>query len=763
MDDDTIIYKHIFDAIKSHNYTEVKKMLDKIGDDDIMFDINTRDSQNNYFITYAVILNQPEILKILIAKGAKIDVVDKYNRSLLVPAIMYSYMDILKILLEANNDGIGVSIHEIRDKNYRIPLHYAIEMKNIEIIELLLKYGSNPNTTDNDGVNSMHLAVKSRSYAVCELISRYISDINATYTTGENALHIACNLQLNTIANLLLENGISPNVQDHTHEITSLHYSVLLNNKELVALLLKYNANPNLQDVYGNTCLHYAIIENNFELFLMLVNSVITKNIININIWNLEGDIPLHIVLTKVNSDDIDGYLDILIEKSNLTLQDESGNTCLYYIIKLNKWKKYVDILRTKRLDIFTINTDGIMPIDILPKEDFDAFLNLLVDSYIHRLKTTKNVWHEEWENICSKSFENVTEKEKKILLIEKNKRNISSGLSVENFEHQCGNIIRDKLLDLINKVKQNNDLGCEQKSFPVKKTISCVNITEGAKITFSTFTGSSLDVLIGLLYLLNKHKNVCSTLTKNFSQNKELCSFYKSMGILMNTSCEFLNFEIVWVHQKLYLIEGFYDQIKKCMNSGRRFTIIPIGIEMKERSHAGYLIYYRQLNEVERFEPHGSASPTGLYYNPDLLDEILANRFHSIDDTIKYIKPKIFLPKIGFQILDVNEYKKKRIGDPTGFCALWCIWYVDMRLTYADINRSRLVNILIKIIKEKNISFKNLIRNYGQHIINIRDKILKKSDMDINDWLNDQYNDIQINTMMASLVNEINNVNKNK
>jgi len=48
------------------------------------------------------------------------------------------------------------------------------------------------------------------------------------------------------------------------------------------------------------------------------------------------------------------------------------------------------------------------------------------------------------------------------------------------------------------------------------------------------------------------------------------------------------------------------------------------------------------------------------------------------------------------------------------------------------------------------------MVRNYGQHIIKIRDDILAKSKMDINDWQNDQYTDTQINSVLKELVIKI-------
>jgi hypothetical protein len=110
---------------------------------------------------------------------------------------------------------------------------------------------------------------------------------------------------------------------------------------------------------------------------------------------------------------------------------------------------------------------------------------------------------------------------------------------------------------------------------------------------------------------------------------------------------------------------------------------------------------------------------------------------------------------------MDAYENKKKKIGDPSGFCALWSIWYVDMRLTYKDLDRKDLVKLLLKSIRNQNVSYKNMIRNYSKNIIEIRDKVLQKSNMDINDWLNDEYDDEQINSFVKILINEISYIGK--
>jgi hypothetical protein len=55
------------------------------------------------------------------------------------------------------------------------------------------------------------------------------------------------------------------------------------------------------------------------------------------------------------------------------------------------------------------------------------------------------------------------------------------------------------------------------------------------------------------------------------------------------------------------------------------------------------------------------------------------------------------------------------------------------------------------------------MIRNYAKNIIELRDKILKNVNLDINSWLNDMFTDTQINGIIEQIQNEIVNVSIKK
>jgi len=729
------INKKLFDLLHKNNVDEFKKVLES--SDDI--DVNIRDENNNYLLTHAIHLTNIELINLLIKKGARLDIIDIDGRPILFIPINRGLNDLLEILLAENKKQIGVPIVDMYDSYNKIPLHYAINRKNMNAIKLLLEYGSNVNYQDKDGLNALHLAIYSRSYDICKLIIEHGVNINSTCNTGESALHIACNLNLYDIVELLIKNKINVNKQDYEHNFTAFHYAVNINNKNIIMILLKNNAGVNIQDAYGNTIIHYCIIEKNLEILELIIMNTINK--INYNLWNIEGKIPLHLLFDDI-PDRVNDFLNILLPHSNLNIQENiTGNSNLHNLCKFDIWPSYEDILKTNKIDIFICNKAEQRPVDYVKKEKLDKFINIISHSYINRLRLNEGDWKDRWDNVCTKELYELSDADKK-----------EFNITNDNKHDMCFSIIKQKLYNIMNESDKYKR--CSIPSYPIKKSTIAINITEGTPIKFSTFTGSTMDVLIGLIYLLKKHKNACSTLSKNFLENTNLCDYYKSIGIIMSNRCEFLNFEIVWVQYKLHLIDNFDENILKCIkNQNKRFIIIPVGIELREGAHANYLIYDKIKNDIHRFEPHGN-TVIGLNYNGELLDNLLEKKFRDIITNVIYVRPHQFLPKIGFQLLDIAE-KKKNLGD-IGFCALWSIWYVDMRLTYSDLPQNKLIDKLFITLRKGNVSFKNMIRNYSINIIKIRDDIFDKAGIDINDWMNETYTETQFNNIIAELQNQI-------
>lgn len=736
-------YRVLFDLIKRHEWNKFISIIKENEE----IDVNIKDETGNYLIQYCVLFNQKEALSLLISRNARVDVTDNDNRSIIYYAIKYGYQDILKLLLHFNNISIGIPLVDIQDDNERIPLHYAIQFKNIEATKVLLSSGSNVNLKDKDSHNSLHLAIYSKNLEIVNLIIDKHPAINSQINTGETSLHIACNLELQSIVQKLLEVGADPNIKDNEHELTPLNYAVNLNNTEIVKLLIKYKANINSQDFYGRTVYHYVVQEGNYDIFFILTmaHSLIEKP--NFDIFDADGKTVAHLILETSSTIQKD-FLQIILPKANLNIQDNHGQTPMFLICKNGLWKqKYVqDIIKTKKVNIFLKNIRGKRPIDLIDKNDLQKFIDLITLSYLHTIRNGNEIWKEDWENACKKElFENDLSKEEfniinKYIKINKNTK-----------DDVCNKIINKKIIDIY---QGNTKSDCVfESSYPRKKNSTCVKLNEGNSIDFCTFTGMTIDVLFGMIYLLNKHKNAISTITSDFIKNEDLCKYYASQGININTECEFLNFELIWTHRKLFVPVNFEDIIEQIIvNSKARFIIIPLGIELREGNHANYLIIDKEINEIERFEPNGSEPPYQFNYSPSLLDNVIKTRFQNLIPNIKYFSPSDYLPKIGFQFFDAFEQFEKKIGDPGGFCALWCVWYADQRISNPTIPRKELVIKIIKSAKQQNISFKNMIRNYSKFITDTRNDILKTAKLDINDWQNNNFTTQQYQIIIKNI-----------
>jgi len=111
---------------------------------------------------------------------------------------------------------------------------------NVDVLQMLLENGANPNLQDNYGDTALTLA------------SRY-SNIDSNIETVK----------------ILLENGANPNLQNndgYTALMLASRNSNTDSNIETVKILLENGANPNLQNEYRNTALILASKNSDFKL-----------------------------------------------------------------------------------------------------------------------------------------------------------------------------------------------------------------------------------------------------------------------------------------------------------------------------------------------------------------------------------------------------------------------------------------------------------------------------------------------------------------
>ena len=146
-------------------------------------------------------------------------------------------------------------------------------------------------------------------------------------------------------------------------------------------------------------------------------------------------------------------------------------------------------------------------------------------------------------------------------------------------------------------------------------------------------------------------------------------------------------------------------------------FLSLTIGNDLK---HANILIYDFNRLTIERFEPYGD---DGI---DDVLDNYLDEEL-TWNTGFKYLRPKDFMTKPGYQLISDEGYSSLKPGDFGGFCLGWCIWYLEHRLRNLKVDPKLLNQKTIEKLLRLDDSFTEYIRNYSNKLFEMKKSIGKK------------------------------------
>lgn len=690
----------IFNFVKKHQWDELIKYIQENED----FDVNISDNTGNYLIHYLILFNQKKALSLIISRGARVDVVDNDKRSIIYYAIKYPWEDILELLLNFNKITIGIPLVDIKDISGNTPLHYSIEFNNLYATKKLLDNEANPEAKNKKGISCLHMAVELGNIEILRLLLNKNINIDITDFRGETLLHYAIKNKKYNILNLLLKEGIDVNLYDNINHFTALNYAINLADDKLIDMLIKTKKiNFKHQDFYGNNYIHQAINETSIKTLFKIIKETPFDNI-DLLQYNIDGKLIIHYAIEKSSI----GIIKLFLNRSDLTFQDIDGNTPIHLIFKFNLFNDLEEELGSSFLiNPYLANNKNETVLDLIENDKIKKKIVSLTNKLYFNSINKKDL--QDWQTECIKNYHN---------------------------NQKCTDLIKKDL------IKENIKLKFDES------------------IDFCSFTGMTIDVLIGQLYLLKKYNNLQSIIPKNFYRNSNLCDFYKKNNMNIKEKCEFLNFQILFINGNLFVPDFFESLIEQKIRSKKRFIIISIGIEMGKGGHANYIIIDTKNKTIERFEPNGSNIPPeliGRETNAKNLLNVIDNKIGMIFESLelKYLSPKDYLPKIGFQLMEIYQ-NEKNIGDPDGFCALWCIWYAEQRINNENLKPKELVDKLIKEFKKNKISPRKMIRNYSSRIVTIRDKILKKADTNINEWKNKKSSQKSIDKVVSLIGLEI-------
>ena len=225
-------------------------------------------------------------------------------------------------------------------------------------------------------------------------------------------------------------------------------------------------------------------------------------------------------------------------------------------------------------------------------------------------------------------------------------------------------------------------------------------------------------------IHLLHTHNSKCLT---------------KILNILIASSTSSTDFAIC-LEKSLKASRKYFDKILnplvKCIESGVETIVIMLNVSFHDDGHANVLIYRKNTNIIEHYDPHGAYFHYDSQRNPDMETRlILAVLLQFINELNYYLKlnnnnhkdiafssSDETCPLLnGFQNLESINRKEKLEIEGGGYCAAWSLFFIesvlnDLKKTSAQIHE-KLWNRFRKGNKLDKMYLLKFIRGYVNEI----------------------------------------------
>ncbi|KAJ3430484.1 ankyrin repeat ph and sec7 domain containing protein secg-related [Anaeramoeba flamelloides] len=232
----------IVDYVYSNSLAKVKSVFEnkKVNINEILYD--------RTLLHWSCTAGKLEITKFLLSNGADVKQTDTNGRTPLHEASDQGREDLITVLLDA-----GSKINK-KDQNGFTALYYAILSRKISSVGALVKRGARLDFRFGDeGKLVLHLACSLGRPDMVELLIAYGANVNAITSTGSTPLHCAIENGFVGCVEMLLKNNADVNLVFGDQKKTALHYATEVDNIQMCVLLLKYGADPTIQDASKST------------------------------------------------------------------------------------------------------------------------------------------------------------------------------------------------------------------------------------------------------------------------------------------------------------------------------------------------------------------------------------------------------------------------------------------------------------------------------------------------------------------------------
>jgi ankyrin repeat protein len=231
--------------------------------------------------------NNPNLVAAMISAGADGNETTGNGATPLLVAIARRHPDVADRLLDFPAVAQGINEYFVQtDAKKRTAFQLAVERGQAPIVGKMLKFGSNVNAADADGVTPLQHAILKSDISLVRTLIANGADLNKPDSPKGSALFMACQAPEITdgktrgaIVALLLNAGADPDQALSGSNMTPLHAAALsANGKEAVAALLKYPLDKERADSEGFQPVFYTIHKADTDLLRQMLDAGANPN-----------------------------------------------------------------------------------------------------------------------------------------------------------------------------------------------------------------------------------------------------------------------------------------------------------------------------------------------------------------------------------------------------------------------------------------------------------------------------------------------------
>ena len=259
-------------------------------------------------------------------------------------------MQILRLLLAsgAKEDSL--------DKRQETPLHKAASRGHVEIVVLLKENGSNTEIRNLDGEVPLSNAINRGRESVVRFLLQHIN--KEDLQDSESAfLHAAVRVANSNVIELLLDAGIDVNIKDK-HSRTAFSYMEKKCERSICEALLDKGADVNARGTDGATLLHkMATVDDLASMQYLLDRDA------NVDSLTDESDTVLHYAVAHGGHEDVFKFL--LDNGADIEARNKLGETPLLKAVDCWRSQNTLGLLHQMKAQLEVRNNDGLTPLQI--------------------------------------------------------------------------------------------------------------------------------------------------------------------------------------------------------------------------------------------------------------------------------------------------------------------------------------------------------------------------------------------------------------